>query len=542
MHYADHFFDYPLKALDALVGLGPIEAILVGLSYAKAQLRSHHDETTFEQWVSNRFGQRLYEIFFKTYTEKVWGIPCAEISADWAAQRIKNLSLSEAVRNALWGAAQSKDGQVITTLIDEFLYPRFGPGMMWEACEKLLARQGNETQYGVQIERILHHDGQVTSVRGCTVAGDGVEFESAHFISTMPLRELILALDPLPPTVVVQAAQQLRYRDYLTVVLIVDREAVFPDNWIYIHSPEVKMGRIQNYKNWSPEMVPNPLQTSLGLEYFLWDHDPEWDWTTDRLVALGIKECAQIGIITPNEVRDGTVVRMRKAYPVYDQQYQHSVATIRDYLAGLANLQTIGRNGLHRYNNQDHSMLTGIYAARNIAGQQYDVWSVNTEQEYLEDGQTHGSEAARAGDRAIPTRVVVTQTDPAPDQPSERDQIDALIAQAFATLDPIALGVAIGSVCGLGVFLATAILLVQDTMGGMEGEVVGPTLSLLRHYLPGFSVTWSGAGIGFCEAASGGFLAGASLAWLWNGSMRAYTALIRRWANTKAQRDILDKM
>ena len=394
----------------------------------------------------------------------------------------------------------------------------------------------------------MHHSGRVTCVRGRTVAGECVEFDGAHVISTMPLRELILALDPLPPNAVVQAAQQLRYRDYLTVVLIVDRDAVFPDNWIYIHSPEVKMGRIQNYKNWSPEMVPNPSHTSLGLEYFLWDHDPEWDWSTERLVELGIKECAQIGIIDPRDVRDGTVVRMRKAYPVYDQQYQHSVATIHDYLAGLSNLQTIGRNGLHRYNNQDHSMLTGIYAARNIAGEQYDVWSVNTEQEYLEEGQTDGSDASRTGDRAIPTRVVVTQTDPVhgqsgeSEQSGEPDQIDTLIAQAFAKLDPIALGVALGCVCGLSVFLATAILLLKSAMSEMGGTVVGPTLSLLHHYLPGFSVTWPGAGVGFVEAVGGGFLVGASLAWLWNGGMHAYAALIRRWANAKAQQDILDKV
>jgi hypothetical protein len=393
------------------------------------------------------------------------------------------------------------------------------------------------------------------------VAGERVEFDGEHVISTMPLRELILALDPLPPTAVVQAAQQLRYRDYLTVVLIVDRDAVFPDNWIYIHSPEVKMGRIQNYKNWSPEMVPNPSQTSLGLEYFLWDHDPEWDWTTERLVALGIKECAQIGIINPSEVRDGTVVRMRKAYPVYDQQYQNSVTTIREYLAGLSNLQTIGRNGLHRYNNQDHSMLTGIYAARNIArvseqaGEQYDVWSVNTEQEYLEEGQQDGridgSDVSATGDRAIPTRVVLTQADPTPgqsresEQPGESDQTDTLIAHAFAKLDPLALGVALGSVCGLGLFLATAILLLKSVVSEMDGgggAVVGPSLSLLRHYLPGFSVTWPGAGIGFLEAASGGFFVGASLAWLWNGGMNAYASLIRRWVNAKAQHDILDKV
>ena len=411
IHSAGHFFDYPLKALDALTGLGPLEALRVSLSYLKAQLCPQSEETTFAQWVSNRFGQRLYEIFFKTYTEKVWGMPCAEISADWAAQRIKNLSLAEALRNALLGARQSKDGQVITALIDEFLYPRLGPGMMWEACQKRVAEQGNETLYGIQAERIVHRHGRVASIGGRTAAGEHVEFDVQECISSMPLRELMYALDPTPPDAVLQAAKNLRYRDYLTVVLIVERESVFPDNWVYIHSPEVRMGRIQNYKNWSPEMVPDRSRTSLGLEYFLWEQDDEWHWSTERLIELGIKECAQIGILEPREVVDGTVVRMRKAYPVYDQHYQDSVATIRGYLAHLSNLQTIGRNGLHRYNNQDHSMLTGIYAARNMTGGRYDVWSVNTEQEYLEDGQAESSTASTAGDRAIPTRVVVPQTE-----------------------------------------------------------------------------------------------------------------------------------
>ena len=440
IHYAEHFFDYPLKALDAFVGLGPVEALLISFSYAKAQLWPHPEETTFEQWVSNRFGQRLYEIFFKTYTEKVWGIPCAEISADWAAQRIKNLSLGEAVRNALFGARQSKDGQVITTLIDEFQYPRLGPGMMWEECEKRLARQGSETVYGVQVERIGHRQGRVEYLAGQTAAGESLECSVDSCISTMPLRDLIRALDPAPPATVLAAAEGLRYRDYLTVALIVEQESVFPDNWLYIHSPEVRMGRIQNYKNWSPEMVPEPSQTSLGLEYFLWDHDEEWDWPDERLLELGIRECAQIGIIDPKDVVDGTVVRMRKAYPVYDQHYQDSVATVRRYLETLSNLQTIGRNGLHRYNNQDHSMLTGIYAARNIAGHLYDVWSVNTETEYLEEGGTHG-------DRMMPSRITVAGLQTARD---ERDAIDEVMQYAFAKLDSVALGVALGSVCGIG--------------------------------------------------------------------------------------------
>jgi protoporphyrinogen oxidase len=256
IHYRGHFFDYPLKPLNALAGLGPVEALLVGASYARAMVAPHRQETNFEQWVSNRFGQRLYEIFFKTYTEKVWGMPCSEISADWAAQRIKNLSLSEAVRNAVFSRKHGDDGQLITSLIEQFHYPRFGPGMMWERCRELVARQGGETVHGIRVERIRHRHGRVEAVYGRNAAGQLVELAGDQVISSMPIRELVQALDPAPPDEVLRAANALRYRDYLTVVLVVKRADVFPDNWIYIHSPEVKVGRIQNYKNWSPYMVP----------------------------------------------------------------------------------------------------------------------------------------------------------------------------------------------------------------------------------------------------------------------------------------------
>src|SRR5262249_31869683 len=338
-------------------------------------------------------------------------IPCTEISADWAVQRIKNLSLGEALRNALFGAQRAQDGRVITTLIDSFHYPRYGPGMMWERCEELLAGRGAVTLRGVHIDRIRHRRGRIESIHGRTAAGERVEDGGAHFISTMPLHDLVRALDPAPAAEVVRAADRLRYRDYLTVVLIVKRAAVFPDNWLYIHSPEVKMGRIQNYKNWSPAMVPDPSRTSLGLEYFLWDKDEEWDWPQQRLLEVGARECARIGLIARDEVEDGTLVRMRKAYPVYDRHYQPSVATVRHYLDHFANLQTIGRNGLHRYNNQDHSMLTGVYAARNLVGERYDVWSVNTEMEYHEEGRAAGGEA---GDQLGPRRFTPAGAGSAP--------------------------------------------------------------------------------------------------------------------------------
>ena len=523
IYYRQRYFDYPLKAMNALTGLGPVESVRIGLSYVQTRLFPHAEETNFEQWVTNRFGSRLYEIFFKTYTEKVWGIPCREISADWAAQRIKNLSLREAVRNALLGAGRTADGQIITTLIDEFYYPRLGPGMMWESCRNLLAARGHETVEGVEVERIRHRHGRVENMVGRTDAGQTVELDAEHYISSMPLRELILALDPPAPPEVLAAANRLRYRDYLTVVLIVKREDIFPDNWIYIHAPEVKMGRIQNYKNWSPAMVPDPTRTSLGLEYFLWEKDEEWTWPDERLIELGIRECVQIGLIAPDEVEDGTVVRMKKAYPVYDQYYHESIATIRRYLETFTNLQTVGRNGLHRYNNQDHSMLTAIYAARNITGERNDIWSVNTEMEYHEEIR---EAKAGAGDRAIPMPVTL----------EEEALADELIEAVFARLDAVALGAAAGAVMGLGVFLATAILLLKG------GPVVGPTLSLLSQYLIGYSVSWRGALVGLIEGGIVGFVLGSLTGWSWNWMHRVYAYLVRRKAEADAERDLLDKV
>jgi protoporphyrinogen oxidase len=520
IHYRGHFYDYPLKATNALAGLGPVEAFLVGLSFSKAKLFPHAEETNLEQWVANRFGHRLYEIFFKTYTEKVWGIPCSEISADWAAQRIKNLSLPEAVRNALFSSNRSRNGEIITSLIDQFNYPRLGPGRMWERCEELLEKQGNHTIRGVKVEEIRHRHGRVECVYGRNHNGESVEFSGDQFISSMPLRSMIRALSPAAPDEVIEAANTLRYRDYLTVVLIAKRETVFPDNWIYIHSPEVKMGRIQNYKNWSPHMVPDQARTSLGLEYFLWDKDEEWQWSEDRLVELGINECSRIGLIERDEVEDGTVVRMKKAYPVYDQHYQASLETIRNYLESFQNLQTIGRNGLHRYNNQDHSMVTAVYAARNIVGEKNDVWAVNTEMEYHEEARAESSKetvlVTQGGDRLTPRRLTT----------------DELIQAAFARLDPVALGISVGTVGGLGLFLATAALLLKG------GAVVGPTLSLLDNYLIGFSVTWAGAIIGLAEVAGGGFALGFLFAAMRNLGMDAYAWLLGR----RAQRDLLEKV
>jgi protoporphyrinogen oxidase len=527
IYYNEHFFNYPLKPINALLGLGPIETFLIGLSYLRAMFIDNQEDKTFEDWVSNRFGSRLYRIFFKTYTEKVWGIPCREISADWAAQRIKNLSLKEAVRNAVFGATPGTDGTAINSLIEEFHYPRLGPGMMWERCEALLCKRGVDTLRSMKVERIRHCRGRVEFVTTRNEFGERAEFDGAHFISSMPLRELMHALDPLPPDSVLRAAQALRYRDYLTVVLVVNRKSLFPDNWIYIHSPDVKMGRIQNYKNWSPSMVADQTKTSLGLEYFLWDKDEEWGWSDDRLIHLGKQECAKLGLIDPCEVEDGTVLRMEKAYPVYDESYQAHVNTVRQYLETFSNLQTIGRNGLHRYNNQDHSMLTGVYAARNVTGERNDVWSVNTEKEYLEE---NGCARLSQGDRVVPVPVMVDIG-----QKGRRIE-DDLIEVVFARLDPLALGVAVGWVKGLILFLATAILLLKG------GEHVGHTLSLLKNYVPGFEVTWIGAAIGCVEVGLMGFALGYFGACLRNGAIQAYASFVLWRGQSDARRDLLDRV
>ncbi len=497
IYYDGKFFHYPLKPMNALLGLGPIEAVRIGTSYLAAMLFPSKEERTFDQWVSNRFGKRLFEIFFKTYTEKVWGMPCTEMSADFAAQRIKNLDLITAVRNAFLGERGS-GGEVVTTLIERFHYPRYGPGQMWESCVKRLADKGVETILETRVDRLRHENGRIVSA---TVTGpEGTrEVEGEHFLSSMPVRTLLNCLDPAPPDHILAAANSLRYRDFLTVGLIVDQEETFPDNWIYIHSPDVKLGRIQNFKNWSPHMVPDSSKTCLGLEYFVNEGDELWTSSDEDLIALGARECDQLGLAAADKVLDGTVIRIPKAYPVYDDTYQDALAEIRGWLASLPNLQLVGRNGQHRYNNQDHSMVTAIYAARNIAAgaTDYDVWDVNVEDEYHEE-VTAGESAAASGDRAVPGRV------------TEHDVIE-LIRDAFARYDAVALGSALGAVAGAGLFLATVALLVQG------GPNVGANLSLLGNYLPGFAVSWLGAALGSVEMGAVGFGFGWLLAKLING-------------------------
>jgi protoporphyrinogen oxidase len=344
----------------------------------------------------------LFDIFFKTYTEKVWGMPTSEISADWAAQRIKGLSLVKAATNALFGwIPKGKKGAVIKTLIDRFEYPRLGPGQMWEAARDKIRQAGGLVRLDQKVSRIEHDGSRIEAFVAVDGEGRQTRYEGRHFISTLPIRELIRMMRPAAPPEVVAAANALRYRDFLTVVLIIDRPKSFPDTWIYVHEPNVKLGRIQNFKNWSPDLVPDPGKTSLGLEYFCFEGDDLWSKSDEDLIALGRKEIDQIGLAKASEVVDGCVVRMPKAYPVYDDVYLNHVAVIRDWLKRFDNLELAGRNGMHKYNNQDHSMMTALLAARNILGLgRFDTWKVNTDAEYHEEAQ----DEAKAG-RAIPARV-----------------------------------------------------------------------------------------------------------------------------------------
>jgi protoporphyrinogen oxidase len=386
IYYKNKYFNYPLKPGNALGGLGPLEGLLILGSYLRWHFFPYKEEETFEQWVTNRFGKRLFETFFKSYTEKVWGIPSDELKAEWAAQRIQDLSLKTALTTMFL-----KPRRTIKTLIESFDYPRQGPGMLWTAVKNRVEARGGAVQMNSNVVGINRQGNRVTSV---VVEQDGrLETIAADdFISSMPVTLFLQRLNPPPPPAVLEAASQLKYRDFLTVCLILDTPDLFPDNWIYIHDPNVKVGRIQNYKNWSPDMLPNQAHTSLGLEYFCNEGDDVWTMSDADLIELGKRELAQIGLAQDEDVIDGCVFRVEKSYPVYDADYAQHLETIKAYVATFENFQTIGRNGLHRYNNQDHAMLTGMLAVRNLLyGERHNLWQVNAEQEYHETVVTKGS-------------------------------------------------------------------------------------------------------------------------------------------------------
>jgi protoporphyrinogen oxidase len=380
--YRGKFFDYPLKASNALGNLGVIEAIRCVLSYVWVRIRPPKDLTTFEGWVASRFGWRLYRIFFKTYTEKVWGVPAHEIQADWAAQRIKNLSLFKAVMNAVLPKRGSTE---ITSLIDRFQYPALGPGMLWEECAKLVTESGSTIEFKSRVCEIRNIGNRLMSVEYLSKSGERTSVEVKAVVSSMPLPDLIRAISPAVPNDVLEAANGLIHRDFMTIALVLPDESIFPDNWIYIHDPSVNVGRIQNFRSWSPFMVKDGF-TCLGLEYFVNKGDELWEMSDKELIDLGIKELASLNIVDTTTIIEGHVVRMPKAYPMYDAGYQKNVDLIRNWLsANLPDVYPVGRNGMHRYNNQDHSMLTAMLAVENMYGAQNDIWSVNVDDDYHEE-------------------------------------------------------------------------------------------------------------------------------------------------------------
>jgi protoporphyrinogen oxidase len=407
--YGGKFYSYPLQALEALGNLGLVESALCVLSYAKARAFPVKPARSLEDWVTNQFGSRLFRIFFKTYNEKVWGMSCREISADWAAQRIKGLSLSSAIRNALPLKRKTlRGGEVIKTLIDSFRYPRRGPGMMWQACADRVREMNNKVLLGQEVTgcsydadrktwTVTHEDGQ----------GRTHTSNAEHVISSAAIRDLVRGLSPAPSGAARAAAESLRYRDFLTVVLIVRDRGAVKDNWIYVHDPSVLVGRVQNFKSWSPEMVPDPKMACYGLEYFCFEGDGLWTSSDSQLIERGKREVLAIGLAEPSDVVDGCVVRQPKAYPVYDEDYALHVETIRREIeAHYPGLHLVGRNGMHKYNNQDHAMMTAMLCAKNIlAGEMlYDVWRVNQDAEYHESMDSP-SQASTSGLRDVPRRV-----------------------------------------------------------------------------------------------------------------------------------------
>jgi len=380
--YQGKYFDFPLETMNAFLNLGLVESIRIFWSGSKARMNRTKPEASLTQWVTNRFGKHLFEAFFKPYIEKIWGIPCDEISADWAAELLKGTSLREAV------LASHKGGKATAKAPIRNYYPRLGPGQMWETAANKILERGGGIFLDRRVQTIHWDESGVTHITGTNHAGEFFQQEGSHFISSLPLRELMLSLDPPPPKEVVAAAKALRYRDFITVCLIVDREKVFPDNWVYIQDPSVKVGRVQNYKNWSAAMVPDPKFTSLGMEYFCFEGDNLWTATDYDLAQLAIREAEQIDLIKPSEIKDAFVVRMAKAYPIYDLHYQDHLNMIKEWVCQFANLQPVGRNGMHHNDSQDHSMMTAMLAVRNIQGGSYDCWKATTEAEYPKDSKS----------------------------------------------------------------------------------------------------------------------------------------------------------
>lgn len=501
IYYRKIFFRYPLYFSDVLTTLGAIESFMAFSSYIKSRIFPYREESSFEQWVSNRFGEYLYRTFFKTYSEKVWGIPGSKIRSEWARQRIEGLSLASVFLNALTGYQKSK------SLASEFYYPRLGPGMMWEGFKKDILKKGGDILLNSRAVSVHHAKARVVKLL-YRQNNDVVELPVSQIISSMPVNQLVAMLEPRAPDPVIKAADRLAYRSFIMVGLIIDREAVFPDQWLYIQDPEIRVGRIQNFNNWSPEMVPDHLKTALGMEYFCTIGDDLWSKSDQDLKDLASRELVYLGLLQYKDILDGFVIRQPDAYPVYGEDHQKNLKIIRDYLETIQNLQTIGRNGMHRYNNMDHSMYLGMLAARNITYDKiYNLW--NHEETYPD----------------IKTRK-------APAGPG----LEESVIRTFSRIDIFAFATAIGAVSGLFFFLITMWLIVKG------GDIIGPNLQLLGQYFIGYSVTVKGSFIALVYGFIWGFIFGGMFAFFRNLFLSFYVYRIKHKAELLSFRDFFDKL
>ena len=497
--YQKHFFKYPLAINDVLLNLGAFESLTILASYLHARLFPAHSEQTFDLWISNRFGKRLFSTFFKSYTEKVWGIPCNEIQSAWAKQRIKGLSLAAVVIDALLGHKK------LTSLINEFHYPVHGSGMMWDSMASAIKDTGGTINLCSEITSLFHEDGLIQTIAVKNDQQTNISIPVDHLISSMPINQLLSSLSPSPPAEILHAASKVQFRSFIQAGLIVNKKNIFPDQWLYIHDPDLKVGRIQNYKNWSLAMVSNPEQSAIGMEYFCTSGDDICSQTDDQITTLAAKEFCKLGFADQKDITASFVIREWHAYPVYDQNYDKNLKIIRNYLHGFNNLQTIGRNGMHQYKNMDHAMQTGLLSAKNILGEQHDIW---------------------------------TTQDTSPDTFSKKvasDESTQKIIKSFARMDRFSFSMAVGVVTAIFFFTLT---LWTNTIGG---EII-TYIELLNQFFIGYKVSIPGAFIAGGYGLLWGFIGGGLFAFLRNLLLGYYIFRAKNKFELMSVRNFFDQL